>query len=396
MSSSPCAGKEIEMPTAAAHIERERQHNTNSSRASAITRTSSTHLANAIPTSDPAAALEFCRSLALLVSTPGASETFQEFPPPSPSLGLPQLSVVIPVFNEAENLPELYARLSTVLSGIESEYEMIFVDDGSRDGSLALLSRYAADDQHVVVVELARNFGHQVAISAGLDYARGAGVIVMDADLQDPPEVLPQFIAKWREGHDVVYAIREQRKEGWLKRAAYAAFYRLLQRVANIDIPLDAGDFCIMDRKVVELLVGMPERNRFVRGIRSWVGFDQVGLAYERQARRAGKPKFTLSRLIYLALDGLVSFSYLPLRVISMLGFGVSLLSIVLALFYAIKKLTVGLNPPGFATLTVAIFFLAGIQLITIGVIGEYVGRIFEEVKRRPLYVVRRVSGERR
>jgi polyisoprenyl-phosphate glycosyltransferase len=245
------------------------------------------------------------------------------------------------------------------------------------------------------VVELARNFGHQVAISAGLDYARGAGVIVMDADLQDPPEVLPQFIAKWQAGHDVVYAIREQRKENWLKRAAYAAFYRILRRVANIDIPLDAGDFCIMDRRVVDLLVGMPERNRFVRGIRSWVGLDQVGLAYERHARHAGRPKFTFTRLIYLALDGLVSFSYIPLRVITVLGFGVSLISIILAIFYAIKRLTVGLSPPGFATITVAIFFLAGMQLTTIGVIGEYIGRIFEEVKQRPLYVVRRVSGDR-
>jgi dolichol-phosphate mannosyltransferase len=304
----------------------------------------------------------------------------------------PELSVVIPVFNEADNLGNLYARLTNVLAQIGSPYEIVFVDDGSRDESLAILRAQVADDAHVVVVELARNFGHQVAISAGLDHARGDGVIVMDADLQDPPEVLPQFVAKWREGHDVVYAIRTRRKEGWLKRSAYAAFYRLLKRVANIDIPLDAGDFCIMDRRVVELLTGMPERNRFVRGIRSWVGLDQVGLAYERHARHAGQPKFTLTRLVYLALDGLVSFSYLPLRVITMLGFGVSLLSIILALFYAVKKLTVGLNPPGFATIIVAIFFLAGMQLITIGVIGEYIGRIFEEVKRRPLYVVRRLS----
>jgi polyisoprenyl-phosphate glycosyltransferase len=303
----------------------------------------------------------------------------------------PDVSVVIPVFNEQENLPSLHSRLAATLAPTGLRYEMIFVDDGSRDKSLSLLYELAGDDPCVVVVELARNFGHQVAISAGLDHARGDGVIIMDADLQDPPEVLPQFIDKWREGHDVVYAIREQRKEGWLKRAAYAAFYRLLQRVANIEIPLDAGDFCIMDRRVVDLLIGMPERNRFVRGIRSWIGLDQVGLAYERQARHAGKPKFTFTRLVYLALDGLVSFSYVPLRLITMLGFCVSLLSIVLAVFYMIKKLTVGLDPPGFATLTVALFFLAGMQLMTIGVIGEYVGRIFEEVKRRPLYVVRKL-----
>jgi dolichol-phosphate mannosyltransferase len=306
----------------------------------------------------------------------------------------PELSVVIPVYNEEDNLSTLHARLVAVLERSALRFEVIFVDDGSRDTSLPVLRALAAADRRICVVELARNFGHQIAISAGLDHARGDGVIVMDADLQDPPEVLPEFIAKWREGHDVVYAIREQRKEHWLMRAAYAGFYRLLRRVANIDIPLDAGDFCIMDRRVVELLNGMPERTRFVRGIRSWIGLDQVGLAYERQARHAGRPKFTFSRLVYLALDGLISFSYVPLRVITLTGLAVSFVSIVLALFYAVKKLTVGLNPPGFATLIVAIFFLAGMQLITIGVIGEYVGRIFEEVKRRPMYVVRRITAQ--
>ena len=351
----------------------------------------------AIPTDDPEAALRFCRRLAGLMDDPAdltpLGKPRADAHTPAAELSSPDLSVVMPVFNEHENLRALHARLSAVLKQTGLSYEIIFVDDGSRDGSLELLRDLVIVDRQVLVVELARNFGHQVAISAGLEHARGSGVIVMDSDLQDPPEALPQFIAKWREGHDVVYAIRAQRKEHWLKRTAYAAFYRLLQRVANIDIPLDAGDFCIMDRRVVDLLVGMPERNRFVRGIRSWVGLDQVGLAYERHARHAGKPKFTFSRLIYLALDGLVSFSYVPLRVITMLGLAVSFLSIVLAMFYAVKKLTVGLNPPGFATLIVAIFFLAGMQLITIGVIGEYVGRIFEEVKRRPLYVVRRLSG---
>jgi dolichol-phosphate mannosyltransferase len=358
-----------------------------------------------IPTDDSEAALRFCRRLA------GLMEDVVEFAPISAPRRVafddgaaiqdaqqlrPALSVVIPVFNEEDNLLNLHSRLTATLGQAGLSYEIVFIDDGSRDSSLSMLREFATTDKHVLVVELARNFGHQVAISAGLDHARGDGVVVMDSDLQDPPEVLPQFIEKWREGHDVVYAIRAQRKESWLKRVAYAAFYRLLQRVANIEIPLDAGDFCIMDRRVVDLLVGMPERNRFVRGIRSWVGLNQVGLAYERHARHAGKPKFTFTRLVYLALDGLVSFSYVPLRVITMLGFGVSLLSIVLAVFYAIKKLTVGLSPPGFATITVAIFFLAGMQLITIGVIGEYVGRIFEEVKRRPLYVVRRLSGWQR
>lgn len=348
-----------------------------------------------IPTDDPDAALQFCRRLAGLID---ATTELAPLAGPHDAADLrtteqprPELSVVMPVYNEEDNLSSLCARLSAVLEQTGMSYEIIFVDDGSRDQSLSILRTCAASDPHILVVELARNFGHQVAISAGLDHARGDGVVVMDSDLQDPPEVLPQFIAKWREGHDVVYAIRAQRKESWLKRGAYALFYRLLQRVANIEIPLDAGDFCIMDRRVVDLLTGMPERNRFVRGIRSWVGLDQVGLAYERHARQAGRPKFTYTRLVYLALDGLVSFSYLPLRVITMLGFIVSLLSIILAVFYLIQKLTVGLYPPGFATLTVAIFFLAGMQLITIGVIGEYVGRIFEEVKRRPLYVTRSV-----
>src|SRR5262249_20331272 len=293
---------------------------------------------------------------------------------------------------EQENLRALHARLSSVLKQTGLSYEIIFVDDGSRDGSLDLLRDLAAADPCVLVVELARNFGHQVAISAGLDHARGNGVIVMDSDLQDPPEALPQFIATWREGHDVVYAIRAQRKEHWLKRMAYSAFYRLLQRVANIDIPLDAGDFCIMDRRVVDLLIGMPERNRFIRGIRSWVGLKQVGFPIERHARIAGKPKYTFRRLMLLALDGLVSFSYLPLRIITISGFGISLLSILTAVFYAVKRLMTGLGPPGFATVVVAVFFLAGVQLITMGVIGEYVGRIFEEVKQRPLYVVRKIT----
>lgn len=354
-----------------------------------------------IPTADPVAALQFCQYLAQLLATgtqlaPSHHAALlvgsTHAPQPVAAPARPELSIVVPVYNEEGNLPLLYARLTAVLEAAEATYEIVFVDDGSRDGSVAFLQHLATEDDRVVVVELSRNFGHQTAVSAGLDHTRGDAVIIMDADLQDPPEVLPQFIAKWREGHDVVYAVRGQRKEHWLKRAAYASFYRLLQRVAHIEIPLDSGDFCIMDRRVVNLLTEMPERNRFVRGIRSWVGLNQVGLVYERHARHADKSKYSLRRLIYLALDGLVSFSFVPLRIISLVGLSVSLVSIVLAIFYTIKKLTSGLSPPGFATLVVALFFLAGVQLITIGVIGEYVGRIFEEVKQRPLYVVRRVT----
>lgn len=341
-------------------------------------------VASTIPTDDAAAALQFCQALAQLVAPDRL---------PAPARSRPVLSVVVPVYEEEANLPVLHERLTVVLAEAEPNYEIVFVDDGSRDRSVSVMHDLATRDPHVRVVELARNFGHQIAISAGLDYAQGDGVIIMDADLQDPPEVLPQFIAKWREGHDVVYAIRAQRKESWFKRSLYALFYRLLQRIASIEIPLDSGDFCLMDRRVVEILNGMPERNRFVRGIRSWVGLDQIGLEYERHSRYAGRVKYSYRRLVYLALDGLISFSFVPLRMITILGFIVSALSILLAIGYAIQKLTFGLNPPGFATTIVAIFFLAGIQLITLGVIGEYVGRIFEEVKQRPLYVVRQVTG---
>lgn len=341
-----------------------------------------------IPTQDAEAALAFCRAIARMLNgnpLPANAAAVQA------GLNRPILSCVIPVCNEQENIEELYRRLTQTLERAEPDYEVLFVDDGSRDHSLDILTRLAQSDARVSVITFARNFGHQAAISAGLDQARGNAVVVMDADLQDPPEVLDQFIAKWREGNDVVYAIREQRKESWFMRTCYAAFYRLLQRVANIEIPLDSGDFCIMDRRVVDLLVNMPERNRFVRGIRSWVGLKQVGLKYERAARFGGETKYGYSRLVALALDGLVSFSYVPLRVISMIGIGVSVISILLAIIYAIQKIFWGLSPPGFPTTIVAIFFLAGIQLITIGVIGEYVGRIFEEVKRRPVYVVRQV-----
>lgn len=357
-----------------------------------------------IPTTDPQAALRFCQNLSHLLTAghdlPATNEIrllLGGVPEGicHSELTEPDVSVVLPVYNEEDNIPVLYSRITSVLEKMGMEHEVIFVDDGSEDKSPALLDALATKDSHVMVVGLARNFGHQAAITAGLDHARGKAVIVMDADLQDPPEMLPQLIAKWREGYDVVYAIREQRPEGWLKRAAYATFYRLLQHVANIEIPLDSGDFCIMSRQVVDQLIRMPERNRFMRGIRSWVGLNQVGVPYRRDARHAGRPKYTLSRLMVLALDGLISFSHTPLRIASLSGLIISMLSFLLAVFYTVKKLTTGLGPPGFPTLVVAIFFLAGIQLITIGVIGEYIGRIFDEVKQRPLYVVRRIVDRR-
>jgi dolichol-phosphate mannosyltransferase len=343
----------------------------------------------AIPTEDPDAALQFCRMLDAFV------RTSMQFCPPAGTGIYPEISIVLPVFNEEDNLPFLYERLNSAMQAQNTTYEIIFVDDGSYDSSLEIMRALAGKDLNVTVVELARNFGHQVAISAGLDHARGKGVIVMDADLQDPPEILPMFISKWHEGYDVVYAVRKHRKEGRFKRFAYAAFYRFLKRGANIDIPLDSGDFCIMDRKVVNLLGSMPERNRFVRGIRSWVGLRQIGLQYERQERYAGRSKYGFGRLILLALDGFISFSHIPLRMASLLGLAISLLAFLMAGFYFAKKLIAGLSPPGFPTVVVAIFFMAGVQLVTIGVIGEYIGRIFDEVKQRPLYIVRRVTGNR-
>ena len=356
-----------------------------------------------IPTDDAEAALRFCQALARQIGSESvAVNEYQNGDFGDLRVGAtlentarPELSVVIPVYNEEENIPVLYSRLVAVLDAEHIDFEIVFVDDGSYDDSLRRLKELEATEKRVVVIELARNFGHQVAITAGLDFARGKAIAVMDADLQDPPEVLPDFIAKWREGYEVVYAIRERRKETWLMRTSYATFYRLLRHVANIDIPLDAGDFCVMDRRVVDLLKSMPERSRFIRGIRSWVGLNQIGLPFERHARHAGTTKYSVGRLMLLALDGLISFSYLPLRIITVLGISVSFLSMLMAIFFFVKKLLYGLSPPGFASIMVSIFFLAGIQLITLGVIGEYVGRIFEEAKKRPIYILRRVSGVR-
>jgi len=302
-----------------------------------------------------------------------------------------QYSIVVPVFNEEDNIPELYQRLTKVMTGWGEAYEIIFINDGSRDKSLDLLKNLYLCDPSVRVINLARNFGHQRAISAGLDYARGRAVIVMDGDLQDPPEVIPQFIAKWQEDFQVVYAIREKRKENKIKKSLYHLFYLILRSIARIDIPLDAGDFCLMDRCVVDVITSLPERNRFIRGLRSWVGYRQIGMAYERGMRFAGKTKYTFRKLVSLALDGMISFSYLPLRLATILGIVVSICSLLAVVYYLWVKMTIGLQPPGFATLTVLLLFLGGVQMITVGIIGEYIGHILNEVKSRPAYVVQQV-----
>jgi polyisoprenyl-phosphate glycosyltransferase len=303
-------------------------------------------------------------------------------------------SIVLPIYNEEESLEELYTRVCRVMAGIGETYEIVFVNDGSKDNSLEILKGLNERDSKVKIVNFSRNFGHQIAVSAGIDYAIGNTVVVMDADLQDPPEILPKFIDKLKEGYDVVYAVRKKRPEGFIKRFAYTSFYRILGKISHINMPLDSGDFCVMDRRIVGLLKSMPERNRFVRGIRSWVGFRQIGLEYERDGRYAGKSKYTISKLLKLAFDGFISFSYLPLQLASYLGFVISSISFLGALIYLSLKLFTHIYfPRGFPTTLIIILFLGGIQLMTIGIIGEYIGRVYDEVKQRPLYIVEDLIG---
>jgi dolichol-phosphate mannosyltransferase len=306
----------------------------------------------------------------------------------------PTISLVVPVFNERDTVPTFYQRASVALSATGEAYEIIFVDDGSVDGTLEELRRVASQDARVRVVSFSRNFGHQTAVSAGMNYARGDAVAVIDGDLQDPPEIVPQLMARWREGYHVVYAIRRTRRENIFKRAAYRLFYRLLRSMSYVDMPLDAGDFAIMDRRIVDLLNAMPERNRFVRGIRAWVGFKQIGLEYDREPRFAGESKYPLSKLFRLAYDGVISYSFVPLRLVTQLGFVISLVAFLLIVYFLVLRIVLGQQLIlGWTSTIVVILFLGGVQLISLGILGEYVGRIFDEVKRRPLYVVKEEIG---
>ena len=302
-------------------------------------------------------------------------------------------SVVIPVYNEEETLDLLIDRLMAALDPLGEPFEVIFVDDGSSDRSRDILRDRHDRDPRIKYLGLSRNFGHQVAISCGIDFADGRGVIVMDGDLQDPPEILPDLIARWREGYDVVYAVRQQRTESLFKRAAYKSFYRLLARVSYLDIPLDSGDFSLMDRRVVDLLKRMPERNRFVRGLRTWVGLRQTGFEYARGARHAGRSKYTLTKLVRLAFDGLVSYSFVPLRAVSNLGLIVSVSALGYMVYLLSARLFGGQVIQGWTSTVVIVLFLGGVQLLSLGIIGEYVGRVFDEVKRRPQYVVSDALG---
>lgn len=306
---------------------------------------------------------------------------------------IPAVSVVIPIYNEQENLPELYARLHKVLDGLGQSHEIIFVDDASRDRSRDLIRSLTQQDPSVRGLFFSRNFGHQPAIAAGIDHAQGQAVILMDGDLQDPPEVIPSLMAAWKQGNDVVFAVRKKRKESLPKRLAYLGFYRLLKRLANVDIPLDSGDFSLIDRKVVDLLKKMPERNRFIRGLRSWVGFQQVGVEYERAERHAGEAKYTFSKLLKLAFDGFISFSYLPLRVAFVLGCIAFCISCLLILHTLYSKIFLPETPIGWSSLMIAVTFLGGTQLVLVGLVGEYIGRIYDEVKQRPYYIIGELVG---
>ncbi|HEU5181484.1 MAG TPA: glycosyltransferase family 2 protein [Candidatus Polarisedimenticolia bacterium] len=297
------------------------------------------------------------------------------------------LDVVVPIYNEAANLEELWGRLARSLEGRGIPFRLTFVNDGSGDESLARLRRMAAADARVRVLSFSRNFGHQKAVSAGLEHVDGDAVVVMDADLQDPPEVVPDLVAKWSEGFEVVYAVRTRRKEGAAKRAAYALFYRILRRISDVQIPLDAGDFALMDRKVVSLINALPERNRFLRGLRSWVGFRQVEHVYERMPRHAGEPKYRTRHLIKLALDGFFAFSTVPLQLATYLGFVAAGLGFLYLLYALASRFLYG-NPAGWTSLAAIVLFLGGTQLIILGILGGYVGRVYEEVRRRPLYVL--------
>jgi glycosyltransferase involved in cell wall biosynthesis len=313
------------------------------------------------------------------------------------------LSVVVPCFNEEAVIGLTHRHLVEALGADPSfDLEIVYVDDGSRDRTEDLLFELADRDPRVKVVSFTRNFGHQPAVSAGLQYAGGDAVAVIDADLQDPPEVILRLVAKWREGYDVVNAVREKRKEGIAKRFAYALFYKLYRRLASIDVPLDSGDFALMDRRVVDVMNALPEKNRFVRGLRSWSGFRQAGVGYERAERAAGETKYSFMKLLRLAFDGIVNFSTAPLSLIFGLGVATAVIAMFAGAGYLVARILAipifGYTPgeaPGFTTLILTILFFSGVQLISIGILGEYLGRIYQETKMRPTFVVKEVRGGR-
>lgn len=299
-------------------------------------------------------------------------------------------SIVAPIYNEIDNLPEFYRRIKDVLDSTGAEWEFVLVDDGSTDGSTEKIREWAEVDKRVRPVIFARNFGHQIAVTAGLDYARGDAIVIIDADLQDPPEMILEMAEKWREGYEVVYAVRAEREgESWFKKFTASLFYRIIYRITDVKIPLDTGDFRLLDRKVVDVMNSMRERHRFLRGMAAWVGFKQVGVEYKRAARHAGGTKYPFQKMLKLALNAITGFSYFPLQVATYFGFvaaGLAILAIPIVIY---MRMTGSQAFFGQATTLISVLFLGGVQLISLGVLGEYIGRLYDEAKGRPLYIVR-------
>jgi dolichol-phosphate mannosyltransferase len=308
----------------------------------------------------------------------------------------PTYSIIAPIYNEKENLPELYRRVSEVMKSTRKTWELVLVDDGSSDGSTDMIRELAKKDKHVRPVIFARNFGHQIAITAGWDYARGDAVVIIDADLQDPPELILEMAKKWQEGYEVVYAVRAEREgESWFKLWTASLFYRIIYRITDVKIPLDTGDFRLMDRKVVNVLKSMRERHRFPRGMSAWVGFKQIGVDYKRAARVAGETKYPFRKMFRLAINAVTSFSYFPLQVATFVGFisaGVAAVAIPVVIYMRING---SLAFEGQATTLIAVLFLGGVQLISLGILGEYIGRLYDEAKGRPLYIVREAPEDK-
>lgn len=299
-------------------------------------------------------------------------------------------SVIIPIYNEQENIDLLYQRLKKVSSDISSNHELIFINDGSKDASMRLILALAANDPSIKYIDFSRNFGHQIAVSAGLDYAQGKVVAIIDADLQDPPELIPDMISKMKEGFEVVYAKRRSREgETFLKKLTARLFYRLLASITSVEIPVDTGDFRVIDHKIVKVLREMPEQHKFLRGQISWIGFNQTFIEYDRAERHGGKTGYTYKKMIRFALDGITSFSRFPLKVATMSGFLVSGIAFLLIIYALYAKFFKDDTIPGWTSLMLAITFIGGIQLISIGIIGEYIGRLSDNVRKRPLYIVR-------
>ncbi len=298
-------------------------------------------------------------------------------------------SIIAPIYNEIENLPLLYERVCNEMEKTGETWELILVDDGSRDGSTDAIRQLAQSDLRVRPVIFARNFGHQIAVTAGMDYSRGDAVIIIDADLQDPPEVMHELIAKWREGYEVAYAVRTEREgESWFKKKTASLFYRAIDSMTDVKIPLDTGDFRLLDRKVVTIMNKMREKHRFLRGMGAWTGFRQIGVEYKRAARHAGTSKYPFRKMLKLALNAVTSFSYVPLQIATYIGFIAAALSIIAIPVVIILRLVRNAQLTGQATTLIIVLFLGGVQLISLGIIGEYIGRIYDEVKGRPLYIV--------